>query len=60
MKRRKLRAWVTYLLVAIATCSILVAISDFRNLSEQLVYSIIGTTLFVISAKIVQKYGTLE
>lgn len=60
MKRRKLRGWVTYLLIAIATCSILVAISDFRSLSDQLVYSIIGTTLFVISAKIVQKYGTLE
>ena len=60
MKRRKLRAWVTYLLIAVATCSILVAIGDFSDIKDQIVYSIIGTTLFVISAKIVQKYGTLE
>ena len=60
MKNRRLKRWVTYLLVVVAICSILVAISDFKSLSEQIVYSTIGTSLFVILAKIVQKYGALE
>ena len=60
MKNRRLKRWVTYLLVIIAICSILVAISDFRRLSDQLVYSTVGMVVFAINAKIIAKYGTLE
>jgi len=60
MKNRRLKRWVTYLLVIIAICSILVAISDFRSLSDQLVYSTVGMVIFAVNAKIIAKYGTLE
>jgi hypothetical protein len=60
MKNRRLKRWVTYLLVVIAICSILVAISDFRRLSDQLVYSTVGMVIFAVNAKIIAKYGTLE
>lgn len=60
MKNRRLKRWVTYLLVIIAICSILVAVSDFRRLSDQLVYSTVGMVIFAVNAKIIAKYGTLE
>lgn len=60
MKNRRLKRWVTYLLVIVAICSILVAISDFKSLSEQIVYSTAGMVIFAVNAKIIAKYGTLE
>lgn len=60
MKNRRLKRWVTYLLVVVAICSILVAISDFKSLSEQIVYSTVGMVIFAVNAKIIAKYGTLE
>ena len=60
MKNRRLKKWVTYLLVIISICSILVASSEFRRFSDQIVYSTLGMVIFAVNAKIIGKYGTLE
>lgn len=60
MKNRRLKKWVTYLLVIISICSILVASSEFRRLSDQIVYSTMSMVIFAVNAKIIGKYGTLE
>lgn len=60
MKTRKLKGWVTKLLVVVSFLIICVLSGEFSDFGLQVVLSIVGIAIVAINAKIIAKYGTLE